>query len=86
MCKAAELIKEKGAKQVFACATHGVLSGPAFERIESSCIQEFIITNTIPLAPIWIQSEKIKQVSIAPFIAEAIRRIYTGDSVSGLFI
>ena len=86
MCKAAELIKEKGAKKVFACATHGVLSGPAFERIEASCIEEFVITNSIPLAPIWIQSEKIKQVSIAPFIAEAIRRIHTGDSVSGLFI
>lgn len=86
MCKAAELIKEKGAKKVFACATHGVLSGPAFERIEASCIEELVITNSIPLAPIWIQSEKIKQVSIAPFIAEAIRRIHTGDSVSGLFI
>ena len=86
MCKAAELIKEKGAKKVFACATHGVLSGPAFESIEASCIEELVITNSIPLAPIWIQSEKIKQVSIAPFIAEAIRRIHTGDSVSGLFI
>ena len=86
MCKAAELIKEKGAKNVFACATHGVLSGPAYERIEASCIEELVITNTIPLAPVWIQSEKMKQVSIAPFIAEAIRRIHTGDSVSGLFI
>lgn len=86
ICKAAELIKEKGAKNVFACATHGVLSGPAYERIEASCIEELVITNSIPLAPIWIQSEKMKQVSIAPFIAEAIRRIHTGDSVSGLFI
>lgn len=86
MCKAAELIKEKGAKNVYACATHGVLSGPAYERIEASCIEELVITNSIPLAPIWIQSEKMKQVSIAPFIAEAIRRIHTGDSVSGLFI
>jgi ribose-phosphate pyrophosphokinase len=86
MCKAAELIKEKGATKVYACATHGVLSGPAFERIEASCIEEFIITNSIPLAPLWIQSKKMKQVSIAPFIAEAIRRIHTGDSVSGLFV
>lgn len=86
ICKAAELIKEKGAKSVFACATHGVLSGPAYERIEASCIEELVITNSIPLAPVWIQSEKMKQVSIAPFIAEAIRRIHTGDSVSGLFI
>lgn len=86
MCKAAELIKNKGATKVFACATHGVLSGPAYERIESSVIEELIITNSIPLAPIWIQSKKMKQVSIAPFLAEAIRRIHTGDSVSGLFI
>jgi ribose-phosphate pyrophosphokinase len=86
ICKAAELIKEKGACNVYACATHGVLSGPAYERIEASCIEELVITNSIPLAPIWIQSEKMKQVSIAPFIAEAIRRIHTGDSVSGLFI
>jgi ribose-phosphate pyrophosphokinase len=86
ICKAAELIKEKGAKSIFACATHGVLSGPAYERIEASCIEELVITNSIPLAPIWIQSEKMKQISIAPFMAEAIRRIYTGDSVSGLFI
>ena len=86
MCKAAELIKDKGATRVFACATHGVLSGPAYERIEASCIEELVITNTIPLAPVWLQSKKMRQVSIAPFIAEAMRRIYTGDSVSGLFI
>jgi ribose-phosphate pyrophosphokinase len=63
-----------------------VLSGPAYERVEASPIEELIITNSIPLAPIWIQSKKIKQVSVAPFLAEAIRRIYTGDSVSGLFV
>lgn len=85
ICKAAQLIKDKGAQRVFACATHGVLSGPAYERIESSPIEELVITNSIPLAPIWIQSKKMKQVSVAPFLAEAIRRIYTGDSVSGLF-
>ncbi len=86
ICKAAELIKSKGATRVFACATHGVLSGPAYERIESSVIEEIIITNSIPLAPMWIQSKKMKQISVAPFLAEAIRRIHTGDSVSGLFI
>lgn len=86
ICKAAQLIKEKGASKIFACASHGVLSGPAYERIEASPIEDLIITNTIPLAPIWIQSKKIKQISIAAFLAEAIRRIYTGDSVSGLFL
>jgi len=86
ICKAAQLVKDKGAARVFACSTHGVLSGPAYDRIEQSPIEELIITNSIPLAPIWIQSKKMKQVSVAPFLAEAIRRIYTGDSVSGLFV
>jgi ribose-phosphate pyrophosphokinase len=86
MCKAAQLLKDKGATRIFALASHGVLSGPAYERVEASPIEELIITNSIPLAPIWIQSKKIKQVSVAPFLAEAIRRIYTGDSVSGLFV
>lgn len=85
VCKAAELIKSQGALKVFACATHGVLSGPAYERIEASVIEEFIICDSIPLNPVWIQSKKMKQVSVAPFLAEAIKRIYTGDSVSGLF-
>ncbi len=84
--KAAELLKSKGAAKIFACATHGVLSGPAYERIEASPIEELIITNSIPLAPMWIQSKKMKQVSVAPFIAEAIRRIHTNGSVSGLFV
>lgn len=86
MTKAAQLLKDQGALKIYACATHGILSDPAFERIESSPIEELVITNSIPLAPMWIQSQKIKQVSVAPFLAEAIRRIYTGDSVSGLFI
>jgi ribose-phosphate pyrophosphokinase len=85
MCKAAQLLKDQGANRVFACATHGVLSGPAFERIEESPIEQLIITDSIPLAPIWLQSSKIKQVSIAPFMSEAIRRIHTNGSVSGLF-
>ena len=63
----------------------GVLSGPAFDRIEASPIEQLVVTDSIPLAPIWVQSKKIQQVSVAPFLAEAIRRIYTGDSVSGMF-
>lgn len=86
MCQAAQLLKDEGAEKIFACATHGVLSGPAYERIEASPIQELIVTNSIPLAPIWVQSNKIKQISVAPFLAEAIRRVYTGESVSGLFV
>jgi ribose-phosphate pyrophosphokinase len=83
--QAAQLLKAKGCDRVFACATHGVLSGPAFDKIEESPIEEMIITNSIPLAPIWIQSKKIKQISVAPFVAEAIRRIFSNGSVSGMF-
>ncbi len=86
MTKAAQLLKDQGALKIYACATHGVLSEPAYERIEASPIEELVITDSIPLAPMWVQSKKVKQVSVAPFLAEAIRRIYTGDSVSGLFI
>lgn len=84
--KAADLIMEKGAKEVYACATHGVLSGPAYELIENSPIKELIITNSIPLQPMWYQSKKAVQVSVAPFLAEAIRRIFSNGSVSGMFI
>lgn len=85
MCKGAELLIKEGASKVYALATHPVLSGPAFERIESSPIEELIVTNSIPLAPMWVQSKKIRQVSVAPFLAEAIRRIYSDGSVSGMF-
>lgn len=85
MCKAAQLIRDNGAKRVFACASHGVLSGPAFTRIEESPIEQLIITNSIPLKPEWEQSKKMVQISIAPFLAEAIRRIHTNGSISGLF-
>ncbi len=85
MCKGAELLIKEGATEVFAAATHPVLSGPAYDRIEASPIKELIVTNSIPLAPMWVQSKKIKQVSVAPFLAEAIRRIYSDGSVSGMF-
>ncbi len=86
MTKAADLLMQKGAKEVYACATHGVLSGPAFERIEASPIKELIVTNSVPLSPMWYQSKKVVQVSVAPFLAECIRRIFTNGSVSGMFI
>lgn len=86
ICKAASLLQENGAKEVYAAASHGVLSGPAFERIEESPIKELIITNSIPLKPIWLQSKKMKQISVAPFLGEAIRRIFSNDSVSGMFV
>jgi len=82
--KAAEVLKNFGAKKVYACATHAVLSGPAIERIENSVIEKFIVTDTIPL-PEEKKIDKIEVVSVAPIFAEAIRRIHMDESVSILF-
>jgi ribose-phosphate pyrophosphokinase len=73
-----------GAKEVYACCTHPVLSHPAVERIEKSCITELIVTNTIPL-PADKQSPKIKTLSVAPLFGEALIRIFGDLSVSKLF-
>lgn len=81
---AASALIECGAKEVYACCTHPVLSGPAVERIENSEIKELIITNTIPL-PEEKNIEKITQLSVAPLIGEAIMRIHEQKSVSSLF-
>ena len=82
--KAAEALKARGAKAVYACATHGVLSGPAIERIKGSVIEEMVLTDTIPL-PESKQISKIKVLPIAPLFAEALRRIHSESSVSILF-
>lgn len=82
--KAAEVLKNFGAKKVYACATHAVLSGPAIERIKNSVIEKFIVTDTIPL-PEEKKIDKIEVVSVAPIFAEAIRRIHMNESVSILF-
>lgn len=78
-------IKEKGAKDVYITATHGVLSGPAVSRIENSLAKKCVVTDSIAL-PEEKYSEKIDVVSIAPLLAEAIDRIYNNESVSGLFL
>ncbi len=84
ICNAAALLKERGAVKIFACATHGVLSGPALERLEHSAIDSVILTDTIPL-PESKKSAKIIQLSIAPLFAEVILRIHNDRSVSSLF-
>ena len=84
MVKAAEALMERGAKEVYACATHGVLSGPAIDRLKSSCIKEVVLTDTIPLAE-EKKFEKVKVFPIAPLFAEALRRIHSEHSVSILF-
>jgi ribose-phosphate pyrophosphokinase len=80
----ANALVENGAKEVFACCTHPVLSGPAIERIENSKIKELVVTNSIPLTDDKL-IDKVKQLSVAPLISEAIIRVYEEQSVSTLF-
>ena len=81
---AAATLKAKGAKEVYACATHGIFSGPAYDRIENSCIEEVVVTNTIPV-PLERQTGKIKVLSVAPLFAQTIKNVYENGSVSKLF-
>ena len=81
----AQKLKEFGATEVYACCTHAVLSGPAFERLQDSVITEVLVTNTIPLPESKI-TDKIKSISIAPLIADAIIHIHEDTSISKLFI
>ncbi|MFC3868109.1 ribose-phosphate pyrophosphokinase [Helicobacter equorum] len=83
MCKAANVLKQRGAKSVLALGTHPVLSGPAFDRIEKSVLDEVVVTNSIPLVH---KSAKIKVLSVVPLFAEVIRRIHHSESVDSLFI
>ena len=86
LCGAAKAISEiGGAKKVYACATHGVLSGPAIERIENSCIEELLLLDTIPYPADKPKCRKIRYISTASVFAEAIRRIYEEVSISNLF-
>lgn len=85
LTEAANAVLDHGAKKVFACATHGVFSGPALQRINDSKIEQVIITDTIPLSEAAKSSAKITQLSIAHLLAEAIYRIHHYDSVSSLF-
>ena len=84
LTKAAKVLQELGAKKVYACSTHGVLSGPAIERIENSVIESLIITDTLPLTK-EKQIDKIKVVSVAPLIGEVVKRVSEGRSISKLF-
>ena len=81
---AANALREMGATSVRACATHGVLSGPAIERIENSAIEELVLLNTIPV-PEEKRIEKMKILSVAPLFAEAMTRVFTNGSISKLF-
>ena len=81
---AAETLKAKGAREVYACATHGLFSGPAYDRIENSSIEEVVVTNAVPV-PLDRQTGKIRVVSVAPLFAKTIKNVYECGSVSALF-
>jgi ribose-phosphate pyrophosphokinase len=85
LCEAAAALKEKGALRVMAYCTHPVLSGTAVQRIESSALDELVVTDTIPLREDAINSKRIRQLSVAELMAETIRRITDEESVSSLF-
>ena len=86
LCEAASALKQAGAVQVKACCTHPVLSGQALQRISESELDEVVVTNSIPLSEEAELCSKIRQISISSLLAESIRRIATGDSVSSLFV
>jgi ribose-phosphate pyrophosphokinase len=86
LTNAAKALMEAGARSVSACASHAVFSGPAIKRIEDSPLTEVIVTDTIPLRDEGKTCKKIKQLSVARLLGEAIKRIHHGDSISSLFI
>jgi ribose-phosphate pyrophosphokinase len=86
LTNAAKALIEAGARTVSACASHAVFSGPAIKRIEESPLKEVIVTDTIPLSEAGKACKKIKQLSVARLLGEAIKRIHHGDSISSLFI
>ena len=83
---AAGALREAGAKKVIGCCTHGVLSGPAIERLKASAIEELVVTDTIPLRPEASRSGKVTVRSVAHLLAEAIRRTHDEESISSLFL
>ncbi len=86
LCNAARAVMNNGARSVVACATHGVLSGPAVQRIEDSPLSEVVVSNSVPLSERAKACKKIRTISIARLLGEAIRRIHNSDSVSSLFV
>jgi ribose-phosphate pyrophosphokinase len=85
LCKAAVALKEHGANRVFAYATHPIFSGNAVANIADSVIDEVIVTDSIPLAPEMRKLSKVKQLTLADMLAEAIRRVSNEESISAMF-
>ncbi len=85
LCNAADSLKQAGATDIYAFITHGVLSGEAHKKIAQSQLKELVITDTIQPTPQTLENKKIRIISVAPLMAEAIRRTHIGESVSSLF-
>jgi ribose-phosphate pyrophosphokinase len=86
LCHAAKALKDQGALKVVAYCTHAVLSGSAVSNINASMLDELVVTDTIPLKDGAAKSEKIRQLTVAEMLAETIRRIAAGESVSSLYV
>ena len=84
ICQAASALKKFGANKVYACATHGVLSGPAIDRIQNSDLEKFVVTDTIPVEEA-LRGDKIEVVTVSGIFAEAINRVNTNRSISKIF-
>ena len=86
LCNAAHALADAGARRVLACAVHGVLSGPALDRIEQSPLEELIVTNTIPMGEAHTKSDRLRVLSVAKLLGKAIQSIHEETSVSSLFV
>jgi ribose-phosphate pyrophosphokinase len=86
LVQAEEALRRQGARRTYAAAVHGVFSGPALERIEASRLESLLVTNTIPVEPAMARCPRIRALSVAPLLGEAIQRIHDGTSVSSLFV
>jgi len=85
VCSAAELVKQRGCKKILVGATHGVFAGPALDRLAAAPIDEVVVTDTIPLTDEAKKISRIKVLSAAAMLGEAIKRIHRDESVSSLF-
>ena len=85
LCEAANALKEKGATKVVAYCTHPVLSGRAIDNLNNSELDQLVVTDTIPLSPAARQCSRVRQISLAPLLAEAVRRVSNEESISAMF-
>uniref|UniRef100_A0A915KVK7 ribose-phosphate diphosphokinase n=1 Tax=Romanomermis culicivorax TaxID=13658 RepID=A0A915KVK7_ROMCU len=85
ICHAANKLKEAGASKVYAICVHGIFSGAALDRLNNSCFEAVVVTNTIPQEENMRKCSKVKVIDISPILAEAVRRTHNGESVSYLF-